>query len=522
MRLTPLESAVVLAGAILALELLARRLRAPRLLLLAAGGLVLGVARSLWPVDPSFQLEPGLALGLVLPPLLTAAAFRVPLGAFRASLRPITLLAVGLVLASMAVLAAIAHWAVPGVTWGAAFVLGALLAPPDPVAATGVIERVGLPTRLTTILKGEGLVNDAVALVMYALAVDAVVTGEFTWGHAVVELARATPLGLLAGLATGLGIAVVRRRLDNAMLEVSLSLFAPYLAWTLAERIEGSGILAVVTLGFFLRRRALRLGSAATRLANRVVWQVVDFAMGGAVFVLLGIQLGRVLEGLALPLLLRAAVVTLGAIAVRMAWMHAVPPLVRHLPGGHGAPLGRAELTLLGWAGMRGVVSLALALAIPYQTRSGAAFPARHELVVIALVVVIVTLLGQGVTLAPLVRRLGLADPGAAERAVRAARAAALRAGRHCLAQREARGQVDGEVAGRLGEELAVALHAATTPDPGSRGAARLAALDAARLAVLEAHESGHLGEAGLQQLETELDVLELTTRGAVGRLVEP
>lgn len=522
MRLTPLETAVVLAGAILALELLARRLQAPRLLLLAAGGLVLGVARSLWPVDPSLQLEPGLALGLVLPPLLTAAAFRVPLGAFRASLRPITLLAVGLVLASMVALAALAHWVVPGVPWGAAFVLGALLAPPDPVAATGVIERVGLPTRLTTILQGEGLVNDAVALVAYALAVEAAVSGEFTWGHALVEVARATPLGILAGLATGLGLALVRRRLDNAMLEVSLSLFAPYLAWTLAERIEGSGILAVVTLGFFLRRRALRLGSAATRLANRVVWQVVDFGMGGAVFLLLGIQLGGVLDDLALPLLLRAAVITLGAIAVRMLWMHTVPPVVRHLPGGHRPPLGRAELTLLGWAGMRGVVSLALALAIPYQTQSGAAFPARHELVVIALVVVIVTLLGQGATLAPLVRWLGLADPGARERAVREARAAALRAGRHCLARREARGQVDGAVAGRLGEELAVALHPAAAPDPGTRGAARLAALDAARHAVLEAHDAGRLGEAGLQRLETELDVLELTTRGAVGQLVEP
>ena len=199
--MTPLELGIALAAAAVALDLLARRLATPRPVVLAAGGLVLGLVWAGIPALPALAMPPYLVLGLVLPPLLAAAAFRVPLGAFRASLRPITLLAVGLVLVTMAGVAAVAHTVVPGLPWAAAFVLGAAVAPPDPVAATAVGGRVGLNNRLTTILAGEGLVNDATALVAYQVAVAAAVTGQFTWGHTAVEMVRSAPLGIVVGLA---------------------------------------------------------------------------------------------------------------------------------------------------------------------------------------------------------------------------------------------------------------------------------------------------------------------------------
>jgi monovalent cation/hydrogen antiporter len=524
---TSLELAIALATAAVALDLLARRLATPRPVVLAAGGLVLGLFWARIPDLPAFAIPPYLVLGLVLPPLLAAAAFRVPLGAFRASLRPITLLAVGLVLVTMTGVAAVAHSVIPGLPWAAAFVLGAAVAPPDPVAATAVAGRVGLSNRLVTILAGEGLVNDATALVAYQVAVAAVLTGGFSWGHTAVEMVRSAPLGILVGLAVGLATAAVRRRVNDTMVETAVSLLVPYIAYVVADRVRGSGVLAVVALGFFLRQRATELGAPATRLVNRVVWRAVDFLMAGLVFVLVGIELGRVATQVSPGILLHALAVVAATIIIRLLWMYSVPYATRLVTSSDRPGPPASELTVLGWSGMRGVVTLALALAIPLRTASGAPFPARNELVAIALAVVLVTLLGQGLTLAPLIKRLGMADPDAPAREERAARAAAERAGRERIERLEAEGAITADQRARLLDVLALEMG---TPGRQGRLAARLEsnqesrslllALADARRAILRLWDDGDLNDESAARLEAELDLSEVSLRGTAGEIV--
>ncbi|HUR94119.1 MAG TPA: Na+/H+ antiporter [Gemmatimonadales bacterium] len=530
MPLSALELFIALAAVAVALDFLARKLATPRPVVLAAGGLLLGIALRGVPGLPALQVDPQTSLDIVLPPLLAVAAFRVPLGAFRASLRPITLLAVGLVLATMAGVAAVAHAIVPGVTWAAGWVLGAVVAPPDPVAATTVGRGLGLPNRLVTILEGEGLVNDAGALVTYQLAVAAVVTGVFSWQHAGLEVVRSVPVGVLTGLAVGWATAFIRRRVDDVMIETAVSLLLPYVAYLLAERLGGSAVLSVVAFGFFIRRRATEIGTPATRLVSRTVWQAIDFVTGGLVFILVGLELGRVVAaGLSGPLIAQAAVVSAAAIAIRLGWTYFVPHVVRMVTREpRESMLTMAELTVLGWSGMRGVVSLALALAIPMQTAAGEPFPARHALVTIALVVVLATLLGQGLTLAPLVRALGLADPDASKRQEHEARTAAVEAGRACIDRRAADRELAPDVHGRLVERLGqdVGLTAANGDGreaalPGGHEVVEvlLEALECERAAILRLRDDGRLNEESAASLEAELDLDELTLRGDAGQL---
>jgi CPA1 family monovalent cation:H+ antiporter len=525
--MTGLELAVTLATATVALDLLARRIATPRPVVLAAGGLVLGV---LWgPVLdlPEFTIPPYLMLGLVLPPLLAAAAFRVTLGAFRASLRPITLLAVVLVLATMAGVAVVTHAVIPDLPWAAAFVLGAAVGPPDSVAATTVAARVGLNNRLTTILEGEGLVNDAVALVSYRLAVTAAVMGEFSWGHTAAEIARSAPLGIVVGLAVGVVTVAVRRRVNDTMVETAVSLLVPYIAYVLAERVSGSSILAVVALGFYLRRRATEIGAPATRLVNRVVWQAVDFLTGGLVFALVGLELGRVMSQVSPGILLDAAAVVSATVGIRLAWMYVVPHTVRLVVGRDNVQVPPvADLTALGWAGPRGVVTLALAIAIPRTTAGGAPFPARNELVALALAVVLATLLGQGLTLEPLIRALGIADPDARAREEREARAAAVHAGSERLDRLAGQGAISVPQRERLLDALRVELRspgvqgrlAAGLDEDESR--ALLRALADARGAILARWDDGELNEDAAERLEAELDLTEVELRGTAGKIL--
>lgn len=525
------EVAIAVAVCIVALTFAARRLSTPRPIVLAAGGLALGAISVAIPGFPRLTIDPHLILALVLPPLLLVAAFRVPLGAFRSSLRPITLLAVGLVLVTMALVALTARMLLPGLPWAAALALGAIVAPPDPVASTAVARQVGLSNRLVTILEGEGLVNDATALVAYQIAIAAAVSGEFSIGGVGIELARAVPVGIAIGLAIGWLSAQVRRRVDDPLLETATSLLMPYVAYIAADLVGGSGILAVVALGMFLRRRATELGSPSTRMVNRVVWQTVDFVVGGAVFAFIGIELGQIMaQGVVNTWILHAAAVAAVAIAVRLAWMYVVPEVTRRLPGASrdSAPTF-GERAVLGWAGMRGVVTLALALAIPFARDDGSPFPARYELITISLGMVLITLLGQGLTLAPLSSWLKVGDPRAAERDERAARVAAERAAAARLDALARDGVINAAQRERLTERMRRDLGVA--PDTASgRGRsaeadagleeAIIAAFAAEREAVLKRRNDGDLDEETAARLEAELDLDELALQGDVGRIV--
>lgn len=507
--MTGIELVVLLLLVVVALALLARHVATPLPVLLALAGMGLGAVWHLLPEIPALRLPPDLVLTLALPPLLTYAAFSVPLGAFRANLRPITLLAVGLVLATMAASAATMRLVHPAMPWGAAFVLGAIVAPPDAVAATSVGGRLGLQNRLVTILEGEGLVNDATAFVLYQIAVAAVVSGRFSWAHAALQLLLVAPLGVVVGLVVGSGAILVRRHLDDPMLETTISLVVPYMAYIGAERVGGSPILAVVALGFLLRRRAPDIGAPRTRLTQATVWRTLDFLITGLVFMLVGIALGEITTraDVGRALLGPAAAVSATVVLVRLAWMYVVPLLASHVAA-RGAPHVSSwrERTALGWAGPRGVVSLALALAIPFTTADGRPFPGRETVILVSTAVIAATLVVQGLTLAPLIRRLGVGDASAQRRQEARARAAASHAGRERLAELVAQGQLTTNVRTVADRWLSEGLGVGGGTGYDEVRRAVLAAIDAERATVARLRNDGQLDAETAQRLETALD----------------
>jgi Na+/H+ antiporter len=379
-----------------------------------------GLAVALIPGLPEVELDPELTLALFLPPLLYWAALHTDPRELREALRPIGLLAIGLVLVTTAAVAVLAHAAF-GMPWAVAVVLGAIVSPPDPVAAVAVAGRLGLPRRLVTILEGEGLLNDATALVLYRMAVAAAVAGSFSLGEAGVELALSAVGGVAVGLAVGFVGSRILRRVSEAPVENTVKLLLPYVAWLAAERTHASGVLAVLTCGLLMTRHWGAISSGA-RLQARQLWDWLVFVLEGLSFVLIGVQLRTVVEGIEgrslADLAVAALVLNLLVIAVRLAlvypasWLPRLSARVRERDPFPGWP----AVTVIGWAGMRGVVSLALALAVPTTVEGGGPFPDRNLVVFLSFSVIVVTLVGQGLTLPLVIRWLGVGsdDEGAA------------------------------------------------------------------------------------------------------------
>jgi monovalent cation/hydrogen antiporter len=385
--------------AITALVALAPILHVPYPILLVLGGLVLGFI----PGVPEVKLPPEVVLVGVLPPLLYAAAFFTGLRDLRAKIKPISLLAVGLVLATMVGVAVVAH-AVADLTWPASFVLGAIVAPTDPVAATAIARRLGIPRRIVTVVEGESLLNDATALVLYASAVTAVVSGSFSAAGAGFDFVVSIIGGVLVGLAVGWLVALVRIRLDNIPAEITIALLTGYLAYIPAQALHVSGVLAAVTVGVYLGWRAPELSTPQMRMEGRAVFTTLVFLVNALLFTLVGLQLRPILDSLsgqsAWALIGEAAAVTAAVIIVRILWVwSALPGSIRH----------RA---VVAWMGMRGAVSLAAALALPLETDAGAPFPGRELIIFLAFAVILGTLVLQGLTLPALIERLGLEDDG--------------------------------------------------------------------------------------------------------------
>jgi CPA1 family monovalent cation:H+ antiporter len=402
---------LVLMVAVGALSVLAGVVRVPYPIVLVLGGLVLGFV----PGVPRAELQPNLVLLLFLPPLLYQAAFFSSPRDLRANARPITLLAVGLVLATMSAVAVTAHALVGGLPWAAAFALGAIVSPTDPLAATAIARRLGVPRRLVTVLEGESLVNDASALVAYRLAVAAVVTGGFALWEAGVQFVGRGIGGVAIGLAVGWLIAEARRRIEDPVVEIVLSVATGYAAYLLADRLGASGVLAAVTAGLYLGWRAPELASPSTRLLGFSFWEVLVYLLNAVLFVLVGLQLHPILSGVsgrsAAVLLGQAALVSAVVIATRLVWGFTVPYLVRALdrrPAQRARRVGARERLVAGWSGMRGAVSLAAALALPLETSTGQPFPQRDLIIFVTFGVILATLVGQGLSLPWLIRRLGL------------------------------------------------------------------------------------------------------------------
>ncbi|HEY4728938.1 MAG TPA: Na+/H+ antiporter [Actinomycetes bacterium] len=393
------------------LSVLAGAVRVPYPIVLVLGGLVLGFV----PGMPRVELPPELVLVLFLPPLLFQEAFSFSPRELRANARVITLLAVGLVVATMSAVAAVAHALVGGLPWAAAFALGAIVSPTDPLAATAILRRLGVPRRMVTVLEGESLVNDATALVAYRLAVAAVVAGSFSLWQAGLRFVAGAVGGVVIGLAVGWLIAEARRRIEDPVVEIVLSVVTGYAAYLPAELMGASGVLAAVTAGLYVGWRAPELASPSTRLLGFSFWEVLVYLLNAVLFVLVGLQLHPILTGVsgssAAVLLGQAALVSAVVIAVRIVWGFSVPYLVRALdrrPAQRARRVGARERLVASWSGMRGAVSLAAALALPLETSTGQPFPQRNLIIFVTFGVIFATLVLQGLSLPWLIRRLGL------------------------------------------------------------------------------------------------------------------
>lgn len=395
-----------------AFALIAARIRIPYPTAMVIAGLLISIVTYLIPDGQHFSvpLDPKVLFTMILPPLLYAAAWSTSWGEFRGVLRPIMLLAIGCVLFTTMGVALLASAFIPILSFPLACALGAIISPPDAVAATAVTERLRIPRRIVTILDGESLVNDAAALVALRFSLEAIqgVTVSFS------DFAVQVPLVAGGGIAVGLVLAWVfhqlHERLEQPIIETAITLLAPYGCYILAERLHASGVLAVVTCGLVLSRHSHHLFSARTRLNAIALWDFLTFMLNGLVFILIGLQLPTILRGLQVPLsraLFDAAIVCIAIVALRFLWVYPAAYVPRIFPWiRRREPRPPAKnVFLIGWIGMRGVVSLAAALTLP-ETVNGKPLPGRDLVIFLTFSVILVTLVAQSLTLPALIRLL--------------------------------------------------------------------------------------------------------------------
>jgi CPA1 family monovalent cation:H+ antiporter len=400
------ELLLALLVVVAVLVTISRRIRVPYPVLLLLGGLIVGLI----PGIPQVELDPEIVFLVVLPPLLYVAAFLTPIRDFRANLKNISSLAIGLVAASAAVVAVIAMALVPGMTWPLAAALGAIVSPPDAVAATAIAQRLAVPRRIVSILEGESLLNDATALTIYRAAVGAAVAAAtVTVFGSLASFVFVALGGILIGLVIGWIAVWVRSHLTDTPVEITVSLLTPYAAYLPAEVLGVSGVLAAVTAGLYIGRRSSQIMGSEARLAGRAVWESLVFLLNGVVFLAIGFQISSISRGMDRTTILQLAavglLVSLALIAVRAIWVLALN--LRELLKKDQSRARLRESIVLSWAGMRGVVSLAAALALPISLSSDA-LPTRDAIIVITFTVILVTLVGQGLTLPLVIRAVGL------------------------------------------------------------------------------------------------------------------
>lgn len=497
------ETILVLLATALVLTLVARWLEVPSAVMLVLGG----IALAFLPGTFHLALKPELALGLFLPPLLQASALRTDWTMFRSNIIFIILLAFGAVVFTAGTVAWIARELIPNLSWPAAIALGAIVAPPDAVAATSVLKRFKLPKRIVSVLEGESLINDASALVLYRFAVGATVMSVGHVGPMLSSFFSVAVVGAAVGVAVGLAANWIMRRLRDKHLEIVVSFLSAFAGYLVAERIGGSGVLAAVACGGLIGRAQIKL-NATTRLEAASAWQLVEFILASLVFLLVGLQLQDIVARLTAysvrELVVLGAAISGTLIASRFVWVFATfypaSALVTVIRGGRFAP-GLSYPTIISWTGMRGVVSLAAALALPES------FEARDLIVFLAFCSILSTLVIQGTTLKFLIRWFDLRDPDVAEASPALVRARAIVAAAIAGVDPE-RADAPTYVLARVrAEEATPAGHTQHAARLQARMTDRLAALDAARTELKE-HRDGLDGET-LASLVRELDLEE-------------
>jgi monovalent cation/hydrogen antiporter len=461
--LRELELILALLAVSATVQMLARRLSVPYPSLLVVGGLAVAFIPGL----PRIDSDPELLFLIFVPPLLYWAALTTSIRDLRDTIGPVARLSTVLVLLTMTVVAVVARYVIPGFTWSSAFLLGAIIAPPDPIAATAVIVPLGVSRRITTLLEGEGLLNDATALVAYRVALTAVVTGTFSASQAGLHLLTAGVTGALIGLVVGWLIVLFRRTVTGRLpiVENTLSLLSPFLAYIPADAVGASGVIAVVTLGLFLSRRDPRSMTPASRVQAEATWTMVTFLLQSLIFIMIGLELPHIMQDLhghsIVSLLLYAAIITLVCVAVRFAWVGVSVMLLRYSRKRKHKRMEPAwnEGALVAWAGMRGGDSLVIALAIPFFTQSHVPVPARNLIVFITFCVIFATLVLQGMTLTPIVKMLGLHRDTSGQAEETTARVAEAEAALHMIDDLIAHGGAEARIARRMRVRYEARLH---------------------------------------------------------------
>ena len=449
-----LELVLALLAASATVQMLARRLGVPYPSLLVIGGLAIALIPGL----PRIDSDPEFLFLLFIPPLLYWAALTTSIRELRDVIGPVARLSTVLVLLTMTVVAVVIHFLNSEFTWASAFLLGAIAAPPDPIAASAVIVPLGVSRRITTVLEGEGLLNDATSLVAYRVALTAAVTGTFSATQASIHLLTAGVGGAAIGLGIGWLIVVFRRTVTGRLpiVENTLSLLSPFLAYIPADTVGASGVIAVVTMGLYLGRQDPKSMSPASRVQAEAMWSMITFLLQSMIFIMIGLELPYIIRDLhthAMPtLVVDAAIVILVCIAVRFIWVGVSVVILRASKRRKHQKMEPAwnEGALVAWAGMRGGDSLVIALAIPFATHSGAGVPARSLIVFITFCLIFVTLVVQGMTLSPVVRMLGLHRDVSGETEATTARIAQASAALHMIDEIAAHDGTDALIARQL------------------------------------------------------------------------
>ena len=519
---------VALLAAVVACGTLAKRLNVPYPIVFLLGGIVFAFI----PNTPSIKLDPQTIFLIVLPPLLVYGGWQTDWFAFKRDIRTITALSIGLVIVTAVIIALLAHDAM-GLSWPMGFVLGAIVAPPDAVAAEAIFERFSVPRRMVAILTGEGLLNDATALTLYRYALAAAVAGTFSLRAVSLSFLFVTVGGVAIGLLCAVLIEAALRflrsqMLDDAMLVTIVLLMAPYVSYLPAEALGASGVLASVAAGIFLGRRSSSYMNSESRIVGTAVWDVMVFLLNAFVFLTIGLQMRAVFASLRQPaavFLLHSVLVCVTLVAVRFAWVFSSYAFWRQFAWvrAYEPPVSWRERVLVAYSGMRGIVSLAAALSIPYATRGGAPLPGRSEIIAITIVVILVTLVGQGLTLAPLIEWLGIGEASRMQTRDASVRVKALEAGVKRLHDLEPTFQsaTEWEMAGRLLREYEDRIehlrgHLANDPDEGEPTESSVdhrlqnEALQAERLEISRLRAAGEIPDDVYRGIEYDLDLADL------------
>jgi monovalent cation/hydrogen antiporter len=525
------EIIVLLFAAVAVLAVVACKLRLPYPIVLVISGLAL----SFVPRLPEVKLNPEIVFYFFLPALLYPAALFTSWRDFRRNLRQILFLAIGLVLVTTVTIAWIAHAIVPALPWAAAFALGAIVSPPDAIAATAIIRRLGVPHRIEAILDGESLVNDATALVALQFAIAALLTGSFSPGHAAIRFIWVATGGIAFGLLVGLAMRWVQSHLDDPPIQITVSLLTPFVAYLPAERLHVSGVLATVAAGIFLGWHSPLIVTPRYRLQAFAFWEMVVFLLNGFVFIVIGLQLPGILHALSgeslIGPIVTAIIISGAVVLVRIIWVIPATYLPRLLGLANGGsardPIPRRQqAAIVAWSGMRGVVSLAAAFALPLTLSDGKSFPGRNYILFLTFSVILTTLVLQGLSLPLLIRKLGITYDNEADEEERRARLEANKAAIELIGKLRASGEFSPDTVDRLRAEYDERLEqlqlCAENPDDCRGEIAtpqyqrlQREALRAERQTIIRLRNERVINDDALRHIQRDLDLAEARLTGS-------